>query len=303
MAATGVPDNERPVGSADFASEAAHLGRPEGGWRLKLFSIIFESDTRAGRIFDTVLIAAILLSVAVVLADSVESVSKRHGALMDVLEWVFTLLFTAEYIGRLAAVRHPLLYARSFFGIIDLLAIFPSYFVLFVPEANALIDIRILRMLRVFRIFKLVEFFSEFNALGAALVASRRKIVIFLFVVSMIVVLMGTLMYLVEGPKHGFTSIPAGIYWAIVTLTTVGYGDLAPHTDVGRFLAAIMMLLGWGIIAVPTGIVTSEMTARHLSFRSRERICGICQSGHHEPSAKFCKDCGAPLPDEGQKSP
>ena len=297
MAAPGVR-NDEVAAVAEMESEAARFGRPAGGWRLKLFSVIFESDTRAGRLFDTVLIAAILMSIAVVLADSVESVATRHGRSLQLLEWFFTLLFTAEYIGRLLSVRHPLLYARSFFGIIDLLAILPTYFVLLVPEAHALIDIRILRLLRVFRIFKLVEFFSEFNALGAALAASRRKIMIFLFVVVMIVVLMGTLMYVVEGPQHGFTSIPAGIYWAIVTLTTVGYGDLTPRTDLGRFLAALMMLLGWGIIAVPTGIVSSEMTARHLALRVRERACRACGSKRHESDAKFCKDCGAPLADE-----
>lgn len=299
MAALGVHD-EVVAHSAESELEAGRFGKPAPGWRLKLFSIIFESDTPAGRLFDTVLIAAIMLSVAVVVADSVESVSSRHGRLMDVLEWVFTLLFTAEYVGRLCAVRRPLLYATSFFGIIDLLAILPSYFVLISPEANAFMDIRILRLLRVFRIFKLAEFFSEFNTLGAALAASRRKIMIFLFVVSMIVMVMGTLMYVVEGPRNGFTSIPAGIYWAIVTLTTVGYGDLTPHTDVGRFLAALMMLLGWGIIAVPTGIVTSEMTARHIGLRARERFCTACGSAHHDASAKFCKDCGARLSDEQQ---
>jgi len=174
---------------------------------------------------------------------------------------------------------------------------------LLVPEAHALIDIRILRLLRVFRIFKLAEFFSEFNALGAALAASRRKIMIFLFVVVMIVVVMGTLMYVVEGPQHGFTSIPAGIYWAIVTLTTVGYGDLTPRTDLGRLLASFMMLLGWGIIAVPTGIVSSEMTARHLSSRLRGRVCSACGSENHEADAKFCKDCGAPMSAGGQQLP
>ena len=302
MAATRLLDGESAAAPAGLDSEAARFGKPADGWRRKLFGVIFEADTRAGKLFDTVLIAAILMSIAVVLADSVESVATRHGALLNVLEWLFTLLFTAEYLGRLAAVRHPLRYARSFFGIIDLLAILPTYFVLLVPEAHALIDIRILRLLRIFRIFKLVEFFSEFNALGAAIAASRRKIMIFLFVVVMIVVLMGTLMYVVEGPRHGFTSIPAGIYWAIVTLTTVGYGDLAPRTDAGRFLAALMMLLGWGIIAVPTGIVTSEMTARHMSLRLRNRICAACRSSHHAADAKFCKDCGAPLPDDAEKS-
>jgi voltage-gated potassium channel len=273
------------------------FGKPIGRWRLRVYTVVFEADTRAGRLFDMSLIAAIVASVVVVIVDSVGSLAHRHGALLDVLEWTFTFLFTLEYVARLSCVRHPLRYATSFFGIVDLLAILPSYLALFFPEANLLLDVRILRLLRVFRIFKLVAYVGEIRALGAALAASRRKIFIFLSLVLMIVLLMGTLMYVVEGPDHGYTSIPVGMYWAIVTMTTVGYGDITPQTDFGRLIASAMMLLGWGIIAVPTGIVSAEMTARRLTARlPTTRTCHQCLSEGHDADAEFCKDCGAGLP-------
>lgn len=278
-------------------SEEMGFGKPVGGWRLRVYTIIFEADTRAGRLFDVLLITAILASVGVVIVDSVGSLAARHGALLDVLEWMFTFLFTVEYAARLSCVRHPLRYATSFFGIVDLLAILPSYLVLFIPEANLLLDVRILRLLRVFRIFKLAAYVGEFRALGAALAASKRKILIFLSIVLMIVLLMGTLMYVVEGPEHGYTSIPVAMYWAVVTMTTVGYGDIAPQTDLGRLVASVMMLLGWGIIAVPTGIVSAEMTARRFAARPpTTRTCHECLSEGHDSDAQFCKDCGARLP-------
>jgi voltage-gated potassium channel len=279
------------------AADAERFGRPERGWRLPLYVIIFEADTRAGKLFDLLLLASILASVAVVILDSVEAVSRDHAALFDALEWFFTILFSIEYVARLACVRRPLRYAISFFGVVDLLAVLPAYLALVVPGAHVLLDVRILRLLRIFRILKLAAYVGEYRALGSALVASRRKILIFLSVVLMIALLMGTLLYVVEGPEHGYTSIPVAVYWAIVTMTTVGYGDITPQSDLGRLIASAMMLLGWGILAVPTGIVSAEMTARRFGQSvPTTRTCHECLSEGHESNAAFCKDCGAKLP-------
>lgn len=275
--------------------DARGPGRPESGWRLRLYTVIFEADTRAGRAFDLTLIGLILASVSVVVADSMASLHARHAALFMALEWSFTLLFTAEYAARLLCVRRPWRYARSAFGIIDLLAILPTYLALLLPGAGALIDVRVLRLLRVFRLLKLGEYVAEYGALTRALVASRRKILVFLSFVMLVVLVMGTLMYVVEGPANGFTSIPVGVYWAITTMTTVGFGDVTPKTDLGRAIASLMMLLGWGTLAVPTGIVSAEYTA----LRVREpttRTCHECLSEGHGADAKFCRDCGARLP-------
>ena len=271
------------------------FGKPEGGLRQRLYTIIFEADTSAGRHFDVVLVALIVLSVAVVVVDSVPLATQRFKQPLDVLEWTFTLLFTAEYAARLACVRRPLRYATSFFGAIDFLSILPAYFALFMPEASALLDIRILRLLRIFRIFKLTLYVAEYVRLGQALAASARKILIFLSVVLMAVLILGTIMYVVEGPEHGFTSIPMAMYWATVTMTTVGYGDLAPHTPLGRLIASFMMLLGWGVLAVPTGIVTAEMTSQRMARAPSTRTCPSCLSEGHEPDARYCKDCGEAL--------
>ncbi|MCU0952201.1 MAG: ion transporter [Burkholderiaceae bacterium] len=247
--------------------EHLRFGRPERGWRRELYNVIFESDTRAGRLFDIVLLVLIVASVAVVMLDSVQSIAARHGRLFNALEWVFTLLFTVEYVARLACVRRPMRYATSFFGVVDLLAVLPTWLAIFFPELHALIDVRVLRMLRVFRILKLTAYVREFRALAGALRASRRRIAVFIVAVGMVVVLLATVMYVVEGAEHGFTSIPVSIYWAVTTLTTVGFGDITPKTDLGRAIASLMMLLGWGILAVPTGIVTAEMTSRQLRTR------------------------------------
>jgi voltage-gated potassium channel len=228
--------------------------------------------------------------------ESVAGIRAVHGDLLDVLEWVFTLLFTIEYVARLACVRYPMQYARSFFGVVDLLAVLPTYLAVLVPGLEALIDVRVLRLLRLFRLLKLGAYVAEFGALGAALVASRRKILVFLSFVLSVVIVMGTLMYVVEGPANGFTSIPVSIYWAITTMTTVGFGDITPQTDVGRFIASVMMLIGWGTLAVPTGIVSAEFTARRLAPRPTTRTCHECLSEGHEPGARFCRDCGAALP-------
>ena len=286
-----------PVTPLPEQEAAAQFGKPPAGWRRRLYNVIFEADTRAGRNFDIALVIAIVLSIVVVVLDSVPRIHAVHSGTMDALEWGVTLLFTAEYIARLACVRHPLRYATSFFGIIDLLSVLPTYCSLFMPEAAVLLDIRILRLLRVFRIFKLTLYIDEYTMLGGALRASGRKILVFLSVVLMAVLILGTVMYVVEGPKHGYTSIPVAMYWATVTMTTVGYGDITPQTGLGKTIASFMMLLGWGILAVPTGIVTAEMTSLRLGRgRYATRSCPGCDSGGHEPTARFCKDCGAELP-------
>ncbi len=278
----------------------ARYGRPDGGWRARLYDLIFQSDTRAGRRFDILLVGAILLSILVVVLESVPAIGKQHAGVMRVLEWAFTLLFTVEYLARLACVRQPLRYATSFYGMVDLLSVLPTYVSLLVPGSQALLDIRILRLLRVFRIFKLTLYIEEYTRLAEALANSRRKIMVFLSVVLMAVLILGTLMYVVEGPSRGFTSIPTAMYWAIVTMTTVGYGDITPQTTLGKAIASFMMLLGWGILAVPTGIVTAEMTAMRADRRHGggrlPRACNDCGSTGHDAGAQYCKDCGAALP-------
>jgi voltage-gated potassium channel len=276
--------------------EARPYGRPVKGWRLRLYTIIFEADTRAGRLFDLALIACIVASVAVVVLDSMATVHARYQGLFNTLEWTFTLVFTAEYIARLLCVRHPMRYVRSGFGIIDLVAVLPTYLAILVPGLHALIDVRVLRLLRLFRILKMGAYVAEFGALGRALANSRRKILVFMAFVMLVVLVMGTLMYVVEGPEHGYTSIPVGVYWAITTMTTVGFGDITPKTDLGRFIASLMMLMGWGTLAVPTGIVSAEFVSQKSPSEPTTRTCHECLSEGHLPSARFCRDCGAPLP-------
>ncbi|NOZ63204.1 MAG: ion transporter [Calditrichaeota bacterium] len=263
-------------------------------WRNRVHEIIFEADTPAGRWFDILLIASILLSVLVVMLDSVSSLKQQHGELLVDLEWLFTILFTIEYILRLISVGKALKYATSFYGIIDLLAILPTYISVFFPASRFLAVIRILRILRIFRILKLVQYLHEANALFQALRASRRKIVVFLFGVFSLVVILGSFMYIIEGEKNGFTSIPRSIYWAIVTLTTVGYGDISPQTGLGQTLAAIIMILGYSIIAVPTGVVTVEISRVQKSSVSTQ-VCPQCSREGHDSDAVFCKYCGAKL--------
>jgi len=282
-----------------FLSTDDVLGKPLDGWRLRVYTVIFEADTVAGRRFDVMLILAILVSVGVVMADSVQALSSHYKPLFSSLEWFFTVFFTLEYIARLVCVRRPLRYATSFFGVIDLLAVLPTYLALFFPELYALIDVRVLRLLRVFRVFKLAAYVDEYQSLAMALAASRRKILVFLSTVLMLVLIFGTIMYVVEGPSHGFTSIPTSVYWAISTLTTVGFGDLVPKTDFGRLIASFMMLMGWGTLAVPTGIVTAEMAAQRMGRRAAlptTRTCQVCLSEGQTESAKFCFNCGADLP-------
>ena len=289
--------SRQPSSQAPPSNSNADLGKPLSGWRLRLYTVIFEADTVAGRRFDQWLIVLIVLSVAVVMADSVATLRRSHGTAFNAMEWLFTAVFTLEYIARLLCVRHPARYATSFFGVIDLLALLPTYLALFFPELSALIDVRVLRLLRVFRIFKLTAYVLEYQGLAMALAASRRKIMVFLLGVAMVVVILGTVMYVVEGPDNGFTSIPTSVYWAITTVTTVGFGDITPKTDLGRMIASFMMLLGWGTLAVPTGIVTAEMAA-HRGMRAPKpttRTCHECLSEGHLSDARYCFGCGAPL--------
>ena len=261
-------------------------------WKRSLYTVIFESDTPAGKAFDVALLLAIGLSVAVVMLESVKSIQSEHTILLRDLEWVFTILFTIEYIARLLCVRRPWDYARSFYGIVDLLAILPSYVSLF-TSANYVMVIRILRLLRVFRVLKLAHFLEESDTLVRALRASRRKIMVFVFTVLTIVVVLGTLMYLIEGEASGFTSIPQSVYWAIVTLTTVGYGDITPATTLGRLLASMIMIMGYGIIAVPTGIFSMEL--RHAARAKDARVCPNCETLESDRKARFCRSCGSRL--------
>lgn len=286
----------RPVAAKTPADPGKQFGKPDAGFRASLYTIIFEAETRAGRLFDLTLIVAILLSVLVVMLDSVRAVSAKYGDVLGALEWFFTLMFTAEYLARLYCVRRPLRYATSFFGIIDFVSVLPTYLALLLPGAHVLLDVRILRLLRIFRVLKLTSYVEEYSMLNRALLASRRKILIFLSVVMMIVLLLGTVMYVVEGPGNGYTSIPTSVYWAITAITTVGFGDIVPKTDIGRAISSFMMLLGWGILAVPTGIISSELSVQHGRLRATTRTCHECLSEGHELAAKFCKDCGAPLP-------
>jgi voltage-gated potassium channel len=256
--------------------------------------VIFESDTPAGKAFDVALIGCILVSVTVVMLESVASMRAAYGGWLFALEWFFTLLFTVEYVLRLISVRRPLRYATSFFGIVDLLAILPTYISLFVPGTQYLLTIRALRLLRIFRILKLAEYLDEARVLMTALRASRRKISVFLLAVLTLVVINGSLMYLIEGPEYGFTDIPTSIYWAIVTLTTMGFGDITPHTPLGKALASLVMIMGFGIIAVPTGIVTVEI-ARAGGRRVSTQACPECSAEGHDDDALHCKYCGAKL--------
>jgi voltage-gated potassium channel len=267
--------------------------RPTSAWGNRLHEIIFESDTLAGRIFDLLIIWLIALSLLVVMLESVREIREDYGTQLFYAEWFFTILFTIEYILRLLAVRNPVRYGVSFYGLVDLLAILPTYISLLVPGTQYLLSIRILRLLRIFRILKLSEYISEGKIISSALIASRRKISVFLVSVLAIVTVVGTTMYVIEGEENGFTSIPTSIYWAIVTLTTVGYGDLSPKTALGKTLASIVMILGYAIIAVPTGIVTAELTRNSKQLSTQ--VCPECHAQDHDADALFCKLCGAKL--------
>lgn len=273
-----------------------HTGHNRSAWQERLHTIIFEAETPAGKLFDVLLMISILTSVFVVMLDSVSVVNSRFGLQLDLLEWFFTLLFTIEYILRLSCVGRPLSYAKSFYGIVDLLAIIPTYVSVFIPGSEFLLVIRVLRILRIFRVLKLVQYISEATLLLTAMHASRRKITVFLFTVLTLVIILGSFMYLIEGAENGFTSIPQSIYWAIVTLTTVGYGNIAPQTSLGQILAAFVMILGYSIIAVPTGIVTVELShATAISNNEPTRSCLECSVEGHDGDADYCKYCGSKL--------
>ena len=263
-------------------------------WKERLHTIIFEADTSAGKAFDVALLWAIVLSVVAVLAESVPSVGDSYGEVLHVVELVFTGVFTIEYILRLLAVKRPWKYVFSFYGLVDLLSILPTFVELLLPGAASLRVVRMLRLLRVFRVLKLVGFLREAQILKDALWASRRKIAVFLSAVLVLVTLLGTIVYIVEDAEAGFTSIPRSIYWAIVTVTTVGYGDIAPQTVPGQMLASLMMILGYAIIAVPTGIVGAEL-ARSTRVNTNTQSCPSCGKEGHDDDASFCNHCGEKL--------
>jgi voltage-gated potassium channel len=267
--------------------------RPVAGWRNSLHEIVFEAETPSGKAFDIALICLIIFSVLIVLMESVRSVRESYGEILFVIEWILTILFSIEYLLRLISVKRPLRYALSFYGLVDLMAIFPTYISLLFPGTQYLLTIRILRLLRIFRILKLTEYITEARVITTALKASRRKISVFLLAVLSLVIVIGSLMYVIEGEENGFTDIPTSIYWAIVTLTTVGYGDLSPKTALGKILASIVMILGYGIIAVPTGIVTAELT-RSVKSASTQ-VCPECHAEGHDADATHCKYCGTLL--------
>jgi voltage-gated potassium channel len=268
--------------------------KPLSPWRARLHEIIFEADTPVGKTFDLLLILCIIASVVAVMLESVAPIRSQFGRYLYGIEWFFTIVFTVEYILRLICVGRPAKYATSFFGVIDLLAVIPTYLDMLLPGSRFLVVIRILRLLRIFRVLKLVKYVGEADTLLLALRQSRRKVTVFLFAVITIAVIVGSSMYVIEGEARGFTSIPVSVYWAIVTMTTVGYGDLSPTTSVGQTLAAILMILGYSIIAVPTGIVSAEM-ARTRFKRVTTQSCPECSAEGHDADASHCKHCGAPL--------
>lgn len=271
------------------------------GWRGRLHTVIFEADTPGGKLFDVALLIAILISVLAVMLESVAEIRRTYETPLRIIEWVLTVLFTVEYVLRIVCTRKPLRYVFSFYGIIDLLAVLPTYLGLMLPTgadngrgSRSLLIIRALRLLRIFRVFKLGRFLSEASALRQALWASRQKIIVFLATILVVVCIMGAAMHLIEGPEAGFTSIPTSMYWAIVTMTTVGYGDIAPQTPLGKMLASIMMVIGYSMIIVPTGIIGTEI-ARATSKPVSTQVCPTCSREGHDADAKHCKFCGARL--------
>ena len=271
-------------------------------WRQRLHKIVFESETPGGRAFDVALLWAIVGSVVLVSLESVQSIRAAHGPLLVAIEWTLTGLFTIEYALRLSCAVHPARYARSFFGVVDLCSLLPGYLALVVPGASSLMVIRTLRLLRVFRILKLVHFYREARVLTRALQMSRSKIMVFLLAISTLIIISGAVMYVIEGKNQsGFTSIPRSMYWAVVTMTTVGYGDIAPTTAVGQVFASLLMISGYAIIAVPTGIVSAEMVRAPPSFDAL--VCPRCSAEGHVVDARFCRRCGATLAEKPAPEP
>lgn len=275
-----------------------HRARPDtaagGGLRERGFQVIFGHEDRAGRLFDIVLIVAIVASILITLLDSVQPLHQQFSELFYLLEWAFTLAFTAEYVMRLWVVERPWRYARSFFGIVDLLSILPTYMSLVLAGSQYLLVIRALRILRIFRVLKLTRYVGEANLLWSALIRSRRKVLVFVSTFLTLVLIFGALMYLVEGPEDGFTSIPQSMYWAVVTMTTVGFGDITPKTPLGQLLTSLIILVGYSIIVVPTGIFTAELASGIRNARESRR-CEACGLAGHEADALFCRHCGEKL--------
>ncbi len=283
------------------------LESKEKKWKAKLHEIIYEADTPEGKLFDVILLIAILASIALVMLESIRGFDTKYHDFLNISEWIITLLFTAEYIARIISVKKPWKYIFSFYGVVDFLSTIPKYLSLIFVGTHALVALRALSLLRIFRILKLARYLGASNMLLSALKASRAKIMVFLFAVLILCIIFGTIMYLVEGEASGFSSIPVSVYWCIVTLTTVGFGDIAPVTPFGQFIAAIIMIVGYGIIAVPTGIVSAEYSAQgkptnkdsekpsqhkvHLNSQS----CPNCSAGRHKDNAKYCYKCGHAL--------
>lgn len=277
--------------------------RSKKDWRYRLHEIIYEADTPYGKLFDVILLIVIIASIALVMLESIKEFDTNYHQFLDISEWVITILFTLEYVARIISVKKPLKYVFSFYGVIDLLSTLPKYLSIIFVGTNALVALRALRLLRVFRILKLTRYMGASNMLANALKASRAKILVFLFAVLIVCTIFGAMMYLIEGEASGFTSIPVSIYWCIVTLTTVGFGDIAPVTALGQFLASIIMILGYGIIAVPTGIVSAEYAASGRAARIpavsevdlNSQACPNCSAEGHKDNAKYCYKCGSLL--------
>ncbi|WP_199101010.1 ion transporter [Dyella sp. ASV21] len=284
---------------APFPFDSAVRPASTHGWRARWFHIIFGHDDRPGRLFDLVLIVAILSSILVAVLDTVQDLHVRFDHAFYVLEWVFTLAFTFEYVMRLLVVARPRRYALSFFGVIDLLAVLPTYLSLLVAGSQYLLVIRAVRILRIFRVLKMTRYVGEADMLWGSLMKARRKIFIFISTILTLVLIFGALMYLVEGPQNGFTSIPRSMYWAVVTMTTVGFGDITPHTTLGQILTSLIMLVGYSIIAVPTGIFAAELAAGIRDARQHS-ACATCHLTNHQVDARFCRGCGTPLPSDAE---
>lgn len=278
---------------------------PKRNWKTKLHEIIYEADTPEGKLFDVVLLITIIASIILVMLESVNSIDAKYHNILNISEWVITILFSIEYIARIITVKKPLNYVFSFYGVIDLLSTIPKYISLIFGGVHALVALRALRLLRIFRILKLARFLGASNNLVSALKASRAKIFVFLFAVVIIAIILGTIMYLIEGEENGFTNIPKSVYWCIVTLTTVGFGDIAPQTPLGQLIASLVMILGYGIIAVPTGIVSAEYASQNKSqVQKKDNVhlntqsCPNCSAEKHKDNAEFCYNCGYKLHNE-----
>lgn len=265
-------------------------------WKERIHEIIYEADTKQGKLFDVILLIAILTSIVLVMLESINSINSRYGFLLNIFEWVITILFSFEYILRIISIKKPFKYIFSFYGVIDFFSTIPKYLSLIFIGSHHFAALRALRLLRVFRILKLTRYIGASNKLLIALKASRAKIAVFLFFILILCVILGAVMYMIEGEENGFTSIPKSIYWAIVTMTTVGYGDIAPQTAFGQFIASIIMILGYGIIAIPTGIVSSEITKTHANtIDTNTQSCGNCATEDHKDNSEFCYNCGRNL--------